>query len=62
MQVWKEIKIGRLLLAMTVTLLIADTIPHPNLSPGLLEGSLQRVQQSLQPEQAAAVVATGDAN
>jgi hypothetical protein len=34
------IKIERLLLALGITLLIADTVPHPHLSPGLVEHSL----------------------
>ena len=40
MQIIKEIRIGRLLLlALGITLLIADTVPHPNLSAGLVEHS-----------------------
>ncbi len=40
MQVLKEIKLGRLVLAIVITVLIADTVPHPNLSAGLLANSL----------------------
>lgn len=39
MQILKEVKIGRLALAIFATVLIADTVPHPNLSAGLLENS-----------------------
>jgi hypothetical protein len=44
MQIIQEIKIERLLLALGITLLIADTVPHPNLSAGLVEHSLRQVQ------------------
>jgi len=44
MQIIQEIKIERLVLALGITLLIADTVPHPNLSAGLLEHALHRVQ------------------
>ena len=47
MQVIKEIRIGRLLLALGITLLIADTIPHPNLSAGLVESSLNILQSEM---------------
>ena len=47
MQIIQEIKIERLLLALGITLLIADTVPHPNLSAGLVEYSLRRVQAGL---------------
>ncbi|MGD1944383.1 MAG: hypothetical protein ACFB0G_24060 [Leptolyngbyaceae cyanobacterium] len=40
MQILKEIKLGRLVLAIAVTVLVSDTVPHPNLSAGLLENSL----------------------
>lgn len=46
MPVLKEIKIGRLLLALAVTVLIADTAPHPKLSSGLLESSWSRFEAS----------------
>ncbi|MEM8809006.1 MAG: hypothetical protein AAGF01_23550 [Cyanobacteria bacterium P01_G01_bin.38] len=48
MQILKEIKLSRLVLAIAITLLIADTVPHPSLSDGLLENSwnlMTRVQQ-----------------
>jgi hypothetical protein len=59
MQIVKEIRVGRLLLALGITLLIADTIPHPSLSAGLLESSLYRVQAELAGEknQAAGAIA-----
>ena len=47
MRILTDIKIGRLVLAITVTLLIADTVPHPNLSAGLVENSFDWVQTSL---------------
>ncbi len=42
--IWQEIKIGRLIVAVAVTLLIADVVPHPNLSPGFLDHTFQRTQ------------------
>jgi hypothetical protein len=50
MQIIQEIKIERLLLALGITLLIADTVPHPNLSAGLVEHTLHRVQAGLMEE------------
>jgi len=47
MQVIQEIRVSRLILALGTTLLIADTIPHPNLSAGLVENSLNRLQPEL---------------
>jgi hypothetical protein len=47
MQVIKEIKLGRLAFAVLITVLIADTAPHPSLSAGLLESSWQRLEDSL---------------
>jgi|GEM_PF-1334201 len=47
MQVLKDIKLGRLALAIAVTVLIADTAPHPNLSAGFLENSWNRLEASL---------------
>ena len=35
----QHIKVGRLMFAIAVTVLIADTAPHPGLSAGLLETS-----------------------
>jgi hypothetical protein len=32
-----NIKINRLILAVAATFLVADTYPHPQLSPGLVE-------------------------
>jgi hypothetical protein len=32
-----KLKVNRLVLVIVVTFLIADTCPHPNLSPGLVE-------------------------
>jgi hypothetical protein len=50
MQIIKEIKIERLLLALGTTLLVADTVPHPHLSAGLVEHSLYQVQDELMRE------------
>lgn len=36
---------SRLLLALAITFLIADTYPHPNLSPGLIETVVIQLQQ-----------------
>ncbi|MEM1289850.1 MAG: hypothetical protein AAGH67_00040 [Cyanobacteria bacterium P01_H01_bin.162] len=44
MQLLKEIKLSRLILAMVITLLIADTVPHPSLSDGLLTNSWNLIQ------------------
>ncbi|HEY9886942.1 MAG TPA: hypothetical protein V6D02_00975 [Candidatus Obscuribacterales bacterium] len=43
MRIFQEIKVSRLVLAVAVTLLVADTIPHPNLAAGVVESSLSRV-------------------
>ncbi len=47
MSILKEIKPSRLLLSIAVTVLIADTAPHPNLSAGLLESSWERMGTAL---------------
>ena len=44
MQILKEIKLSRLVLAIAITLFIADTMPHPSLSGGFLENSLALIQ------------------
>lgn len=41
----QSIHLNRLLLALFLTFLIADTYPHPHLSPGLLETALEQLQQ-----------------
>jgi hypothetical protein len=46
MPLLREIKWTRLGLAIFATVLVADTIPHPNLSPGLLKSSLAWMQQA----------------
>ncbi|ASC69084.1 hypothetical protein XM38_000100 [Halomicronema hongdechloris C2206] len=40
-----NIKISRLLLAIAVTVAVADACPHPSLGPSLLSQAFQRVQQ-----------------
>jgi len=47
MQVIQDIKLGRLAFAVLITVLIADTAPHPSLSAGLLESSWNRLEDSL---------------
>ena len=47
MSVLQHVKIGRLMLAIAVTVLIADTAPHPSLSAGLLESTWERLEISL---------------
>lgn len=47
MQVLKDIKLGRLAFSVLITMLIADTAPHPNLSAGFLENSWNRLEASL---------------
>jgi len=47
MSVLQHVKIGRLMLAIAVTVLIADTAPHPSLSAGLLESSWNRLEGNL---------------
>ena len=42
-----SIKINRLFLAVIITFLVADTYPHPQLSPGLVETMGSRVQLAL---------------
>ncbi|NEQ47189.1 MAG: hypothetical protein F6K00_28065 [Leptolyngbya sp. SIOISBB] len=44
MQILKEIKLSRLVLAIAITLFMADTVPHPNLSDGLLKNSWSLIQ------------------
>jgi hypothetical protein len=59
MQIIQDIKIERLVLALGVTLLVADTVPHPHLSPGLVEHGLRRVQAGLIQESAPAGAIAG---
>lgn len=42
-----EIKVGRLVLAIAVTVLVADTVPHPHLSTGFLATSIAQAQKAL---------------
>jgi hypothetical protein len=44
-----RIKWYRLLFVLAVTVLIADTVPHPNLSPGLLQSLTNRLASEPQP-------------
>ncbi|NEQ47426.1 MAG: hypothetical protein F6K00_29355 [Leptolyngbya sp. SIOISBB] len=50
MQIIKDIKFERLFLALGITLLIADTVPHPHLSAGFVEHSPYWVQAELRQE------------
>jgi hypothetical protein len=42
MQIAREIKVNRLLWAIGLTVLMADTVPHPSLSPGVVESAISR--------------------
>lgn len=42
-----SIKINRLVLAIAITFLVADTYPHPQLSPGVIETLGTRFQITL---------------
>jgi len=42
MQIAREIKLNRLLWAVGLTILMADTVPHPSLSPGVVESVISR--------------------
>lgn len=57
MQILKEVRIGRLVFAVFVTLLIADTVPHPGLSAGLVESSLNRMQAEFAPDKGDTAIA-----
>ncbi len=59
MQIIKDIKIERLLLALGITLFIADTVPHPNFSAGLVEHTLHQVQAGLIRERSTAGAIAG---
>jgi hypothetical protein len=39
-----SIKINRLVIAIAITFLVADTYPHPQLSPGVVETLSSRVK------------------
>jgi hypothetical protein len=43
MQIVREIKLNRLLWAIGLTILIADTVPHPGLAPGVLQGVIDQL-------------------
>jgi hypothetical protein len=42
-----NVKMNRLFLAIAITFLVADTYPHPQLSPGLIETLGNRVSSQL---------------
>ncbi|MEM1310928.1 MAG: hypothetical protein AAGF98_15795 [Cyanobacteria bacterium P01_H01_bin.153] len=46
MKILQDIKIGRLVIAIVITVLIADTVPHPNLSAGLLDAAAGAIAES----------------
>ncbi|MGG6237744.1 hypothetical protein ACQ4N7_03810 [Nodosilinea sp. AN01ver1] len=46
-RVYRDFKWNRLLIALLATLIIADTAPHPQLSPGLLHVLALRVQAAI---------------
>jgi hypothetical protein len=39
-----QIKVERLILALMVTFLMVDNVPHPNLGPSLIELGVQQVK------------------
>jgi type IV secretory pathway VirB2 component (pilin) len=39
-----EIKLQRVVLAIVLVFIVADTSPHPSLSPGLIEHTLNKLQ------------------
>ena len=48
----QAIQLHRLVLAIAVTFLLADTYPHPELSPGAVETNGQKVITLIQTTQA----------
>lgn len=54
-----EIKLHRLVLAVVLTVTIADLAPHPSLSPGLIESAVMRTQSQWQPESSPARTVAG---
>ncbi|MBW4485529.1 MAG: hypothetical protein KME14_23590 [Tildeniella torsiva UHER 1998/13D] len=46
--IYRDFKWNRLAFALLATLIVADTAPHPQLAPGLLQTLAARVQTSLQ--------------
>lgn len=49
-QAFPEIKWQRLALAVMITFLLADSIPHPNLGPGLTSLGLEQLHHVLNPD------------
>jgi len=47
MELLREIKLNRIVFAVIATVLVADTIPHPNLQPGLLASSWSYLQAEI---------------
>jgi hypothetical protein len=45
MKVIRDIKWHRLLFALFITLLMADAVPHPKLSPGLVQSLVGQLGQ-----------------
>jgi hypothetical protein len=48
-QILRSIQFNRLAIAVAFTLLVADTVPHPSLGPGLIASELQQLQPALNP-------------
>jgi hypothetical protein len=46
MPILRDIKVSRLVFAIGAMLLIADTLPHPNLSAGVIAHSVDWLQAS----------------
>jgi hypothetical protein len=43
----RSIHVNRLIIAVAFTVLVADTVPHPSLGPGLIESEIGQLQQVL---------------
>ncbi|NJK28282.1 MAG: hypothetical protein HC925_07105 [Coleofasciculaceae cyanobacterium SM2_3_26] len=49
MQILKpQLKVRWLFTAAIITLIAADTLPHPSLAPGLLSSTISKIQQATQ--------------
>ena len=42
----ETIKLDRLLLSILITFVIADIYPHPNLAPGLVQSTFERIARN----------------
>ncbi|MCG8365609.1 MAG: hypothetical protein MJA27_20040 [Pseudanabaenales cyanobacterium] len=46
-ELWASVKRGRIAIACIITLILADTCPHPALPAGLIETTLTHIQTTL---------------